>query len=132
MRPRRRGKYRQRVQLWDVPETPQDSYGQPSPAGVQIVNAAALDGCFWARIEPFRGQELTDIRTQWAVATHKVGMLWLGSALAGLPNNPYNRLLPRMYIIDTLDGTRIDFLDCQNVEKRNRAWECIGQEKVLN
>ena len=132
MRPRRRGKYRQRVQLYDVPESTQDSYGQPSLVGVQIVNASAEDGCFWARVEPFRGQELTDIRTQWAVATHKVGMLWLGTMIPTTPNNPYRRLLPRMYIIDTLDGTRIDFLDCQNVEKRNRCWEIVGQEKVLN
>lgn len=132
MRPRRRGKYRHRVALYDTPETTQDTYLQPSTTGVQIVNTGAADGFFWARIEPFRGQELEVVRQMWSTATHKVGLLWIQSYIPTTPNNPYSRLLPRMYIVEQEYQMRIDFLQCDNVELRDRAWECIGTEKVQN
>lgn len=131
MRPRRRGKYRQRVQLYDVPETSQDSYGQPNLNGTQIMGPG-LNGTFAARVEPLKGDEILNVRNQWPTATHSVGMLWLGSSIpTNSTTNPYGDLLPRMYLIDTLDNSRLNILFANNVEKRDRCWELVCEEKVF-
>jgi hypothetical protein len=57
-------------------------------------------------------------------------MLWLGSVIPTTNNNPYGDILPRMYLIDTLDGSRLNILFAGNMEKRDRGWELTCEEKV--
>lgn len=129
MKPLRVGKFRQRVQLYDVPETAQDSYGEPSLNGTQITGPG-INGTFAAEVVPLKGDEMLNVRQMWPTATHRVRMRWLGSAIPESSTNPDGLLIPRMYLIDTLDGSRLDVVFAENVEKRNRAWELICMEKV--
>jgi hypothetical protein len=130
VRPQRRGKYRQKVQLFDVPESTQDSYGQPSTNGVQIMGPG-INGTFSAMVEPLKGDEILNVRQMWPTATHNVRMLWLGSAIPTTNSNPYADILPRMYLVDTLDGSQLNILFAGNIEKRDRGWKLICEEKVV-
>lgn len=47
-------------------------------------------------------------------------------------NNPFGLILERMYLIDALDGSRLNILNANNVEKRNRQWILICEEKKSN
>ena len=125
MRPQQVGTYRQRLALYDVPETTQDSYGQPSIVGNLI-------GTFWGEVRPLKGDEMLNVRQIWAIATHFVRIRWLGSAIPAGPNNPQGLIVERMYLIDTLDNARLDILNAQNVEKRNRMWLLTCAEKRNN
>lgn len=130
MRPLRVGKFRQRVQLYDVPETTQDSYGETSTNGTQIMGPGT-NGTFAAEVRPLKGDEMLNVRQMWPTATHKVTMRWLGSAIpTNGANNPNGLIIPRMYLIDELDGSRFDIVFANNIEKRNRAWELTCEEKV--
>jgi Phage head-tail joining protein len=131
MKPLKVGKLRQRVALYDVPETTQDSYGQPSTAGTQITSTAA-DGCFAAEVRTLRGQEQLNVRQQWPTATHMVTMRWLGNAIPAGSNNPNGLIIERMYLVNQLDGSQFNILAANNVERRNRAWELTVQEKRSN
>jgi Phage head-tail joining protein len=129
VRPQHVGRYRQRVQLWDVPEITQDSYGQPSINGTQITSSAA-DGCFAAEVRMLRGDEQLNVRQLFPTATHQVRMRWLGDAIpTNGSNNPNGLILERMYLIDSLDGSRLNILNANNVEKRNRMWLLTCEEK---
>jgi SPP1 family predicted phage head-tail adaptor len=118
------GKYRQRVTLQDIPETALDSYGQTSQAATAI-------GTFWAEVAPLRGDEQLNVRQIWPTATHKVKMRWLGSAIPSTASNPHGLILPRMRLQLGLDGSYLNILFANNVEKRNRQWELVCEEKVL-
>ena len=129
MKPQHVGRYRQRMQLWDVPETSQDSYGQPSTNGTQIVSSAS-DGCFAAERRMLRGDEILNIRQMFPTATDLVRMRWIGSSIpTNGSNNPDGLILERMYLIDTLDGARLNILNANNVESRNRMWLLTCEEK---
>ena len=67
MKPSQIGTYRQRVILLDIPETTQDSYGQPSLSSIEI-------GRFWAEVRPLRGNEQLNVRQIWPTASHIVHM----------------------------------------------------------
>lgn len=131
MRAQKVGRYRQRVQLFDVPETSVDSYGQPSTNGTQIVSSAA-DGCFAAEVRMLKGNEQLNVRQIFPTATHMVSMRWLGSAIPAGNNRSQGQIIERMYLIDTLDGTRLNILNANNVEKRNRQWLLTCEEKRNN
>ena len=70
------------------------------------------------------------MRSMWPLATHIVKLRWLGSAIPATANNPNRQIVPRMYLIDTLDGSRLNVAFANNVEKRNRQWELTVEEKV--
>jgi head-tail adaptor len=123
MKPQRSGTYRQRVTLYDVPETTRDAYGQPSQAATELCS-------FWAEVRPLKGNEQLNVRTQWATASHIVKCRWLGSLIPISATNPNGHILPRMYLLCGLDGSRLDVVFANNVEKRNRAWELVAEEKV--
>lgn len=124
MRPLQTGSFRQRVTLYDVPEATRDSYGQPSQAATEICS-------FWAEVRPLAGNEQLNVRAIWPTATHKVKCRWLGSLIPTSSGNPNAQILPRMYLSLDLDGSRLDVLFANNVEKRNRGWELTCEQKVL-
>lgn len=123
MRSQQVGTYRQRVTLYDVPEATRDPYGQPSRAGTSICS-------FWAEVRPLRGNEMLNVRAMWPTASHTVKCRWLGSLVPVSPSNPNGAILPRMYLVLELDGSRLDIVFASNVEKRNRMWELTCEEKV--
>ena len=131
MRPQHVGRYRQRVQLWDVPETSQDTYGQPSINGTQIVSSAS-DGCFAAEVRMLRGDEQYTVRQMFPTATHQVRLRWVGSAIPAGTNRLQGQIIERMYLIDTLDSTRLNIVNANNIEKRNRMWLLTCEEKRPN
>lgn len=116
MKPIRCGKNRQRVQLYDVPETSLDSYRQPQ-------QTATLIGTYWAEVKPLSGREAQNVKQVWATATHQVTMRWLGSAVT---------IQPRMKLVITKSpGTRtLNVISALNVEERNRAWLLVCEEKI--
>lgn len=123
MRSQRVGTYRQRVTLYDVPESTRDAYGQPSRAGTEICS-------FWAEVRPLRGNEMLNVRSMWPTATHMVNCRWLGDLIPTSASNPNGYILPRMYLSLGLDGSRLDVVFASNVEKRNRMWQLTCEEKV--
>ena len=123
-RPIQSGKYRQRVTLQDIPEVTQDTYGQPSLAPTVI-------GTFWMEVQPLQGDDQLNVRQVWPTATHKVKCRWLGTAIATTPNNPHGLILPRTRLLLGVDGSVLNVLFANNVEKRNRQWELVCEEKVL-
>lgn len=125
MKPLRIGRNRQRLQLYDVPETSQDALGQVS-------QSATLLGTFWGESRMLRGNEQLNVRQIWPTATHQVTLRWLGSAIPAGPNNPNGLIIERMYLVDTLDGARLNILNANNVEKRNRRWVLTCEEKRSN
>jgi hypothetical protein len=126
MRPQRVGTYRQRLALYDVPETSQDSYGQPSLAG-------SLIGTFWGSCDQLKGQEQLNVRAVWPTATHLVKLRWLGSMIPSSMGNPSGLIIPRMKFILTKSSALVGvfgILAAQNVEERNRQWVCTCEEHV--
>jgi hypothetical protein len=118
------------VLLYDVPEATTDTWGQPSQAAVQIINASASDGGFWAEVRPLRGNEMLNVRQVWPTATHMITMRWLGSAIPVSDDNPNQQLMPQMKIQLLLDSSWLHFLFAENVEKRNRQWKITAEEKI--
>ena len=129
-RPIKSGRYRQRILLFDVPESSTSSWSQPSQAPTQISNPNATDGGFWAEVNPLRGNEQLNVRQIWPTATHRVRMRWLGSAIPVSSDNPNQQIMPQMKINLLLDGSWLNVLFAENIEKRNRAWELICEEHV--
>lgn len=114
----------QNVQLWDVPETMQDSYGQPSQAGTLV-------GVFPAAVVPLKGQEMLNVRAVWPTASHQVWLRWLGSAIPATTTNPNGLILPRMYLVLVEgDGSRLDVVFAENNEERDQFWKLTCEQKV--
>ena len=130
MRSTRSGRYRQRVLLFDIPESTTDSIGQPSQATVQISNPNATDGGFWAEVNPLKGDEMLNVRQIWPTATHMVKMKWLGSVIPVTSDNPNGLIMPQMVIKALLDNSYLHIVFANNVEKRNRRWELTCEEKI--
>jgi hypothetical protein len=129
-RPIKSGRNRQRVLLYDVPESTTDTWGQPSQAPTQIVNPTAADGGWWAEVNPLKGNEIVNTRQIWPTATHRVKMRWLGSAIPTSPDNPQAQIMPQMKLNLLLDNSWLNIIWAENVEKRNRAWEMICEEHI--
>lgn len=112
------------VQLYDVPETTRDTYGQTSTTGTLI-------GVFPAAVQPLRGQEQLNVRAIWPTATHTVWMRWQGSAIPAGPNNPQGLILPRMYLVlYEGSGAQLNIVYAGNHEERNQFWKLICEQKV--
>lgn len=122
-RPLKRGRNRQRVVLYDVPESTSDTWGQPS-------QFKSIVGTFWADVVPLQGNETLNVRQVWPTATHTVRMGWLGSSIPATADNPNGVIVPQMVLYLRLDGSWLNVLFADNVEKRNRQWKLICQEKV--
>lgn len=112
----------QQIQLYDVPETSQDSYGQTSTAGTLI-------GTFWATVEPLKGDEQLNVRQIWPTATHTVRMRWQGSAIPAGNNRSAGQVQERMYLVVLLDNKKLNVVNAKNVEERNQFWELTCEEK---
>ncbi len=123
MKPQKRGRYRQRVELYDRPEATTDTWGQPSPTPVLI-------GTFWAEIVPLAGNEMLNVRQMWPTATHTVYILWLGSSISPTDNNPQGEIIPSMTIKARLDNSYLNVINANNTEYRNRQWKITCEEKV--
>jgi head-tail adaptor len=122
-RPIKSGSYRQRVTLYDVPESNTDTWGQPSQEPTSI-------GTFWAEVRPLKGDEMLNVRQVWPTATHKVKMRWLASSLPATSDNPQRQLMPQMKFQLVLDKSWLNIIWADNVEKRNWQWELICEEHV--
>jgi hypothetical protein len=129
-RPIKVGRNRQRVLLYDVPESSVDSFGQPSNAPVQIVNPNATDGGFWMEVRPLRGDEMLNVRQIWPLATHIVTSRWLGSTIPTSPDNPNGFFMPQMKLKLLLDNSILNIEFADNIEKRNRRWELTCSEHI--
>lgn len=112
MRAQSVGTYRQRVTLQDVPETTQDSYGQPQSTPVSI-------GTYWAEVNPTAGKEVRNEQQQWPTATHQVKLRWLGPAV---------QIKPQMRFVLVKDGSVLNILNANNTEERDRQWVCYCEE----
>lgn len=123
MLPIRAGNYRQKLYLYDVPETTVDSYGQTSLIGTLIVTFAGF-------VRPLRGDEQLNVRQLWPAATHKVWCNWLGSAIPAGSNNPLGLILPRMYLVVDANQSRLNISFADDSDTRHRIWELICEEKV--
>jgi hypothetical protein len=123
MRPVIAGSLRGRLELYDVPETAKDSYGQRARAGTLL-------GTFRGEVRPLSGRELLNVRAIWPTATHRVTLRWLGSSLPTSASNPRGLILPRMYVVDLRDGNRLDVVFASNVEHLSRKWELTCESKV--
>ncbi len=110
------GDMRDRVELYDVPETTRSTYGQPSTLGTYI-------GTFAAYIEPLsvRPNEFIASRQAGAIATHMVRMQWLGSAIPPSPGNPKGLIIERMKLKDLFDDSILNIIDA-SFDRLNRQW----------
>jgi head-tail adaptor len=117
------GRHRQRVTLFDIPESVIDSFGQPSQVPVTI-------GTFWAEVRPLRGNEQLNVRQIWPTATHMVTMRWLGSMIPTTADNPQGLIMPQMVLHLGLDNSYLHILFADNIEKRNRMWQLTCKEKI--
>jgi hypothetical protein len=129
LRPIKSGRNRQRILLFDVPESAVDSFGQPSQTPVQIVSSAS-DGGFWAEIVPLRGDEQLNARQVWPLATHHAYLRWLGNAIPTSADNPNGLIVPNMKIQCLLDGSILNVEFAENVERRNRQWKLVCSEHI--
>jgi head-tail adaptor len=126
MRPTQAGLKRQRLNLYDVPETTVDPVGQPSQTPVFI-------GTFWAEVSMLRGDEMLNVRQMWPTATHIIKMRWLGTAIPASPDNPGSLIMPHMKLTLTKNGVLLrvfNIIAAQNTEERNREWKITVEEKV--
>ena len=123
MKSNRSGRYRQRVALYDIPESAADSYGQPS-------QARTLIGTYWAEVRPLRGNEQLNVRAVWPQASHIVSMRWLGSAIPATADNPAGWIVPSMVLNLGLNNSYLHIDFAENVENRNRMWQLTCQEKI--
>jgi head-tail adaptor len=120
------GPKRQILQLFDVPESTVDSFGQPS-------QAATLIGSFHAEVRMLQGNEMLNVRTMWPTATHLIRMRWVGSAIPVSADNPGQLILPNMKLTLTKNNVLIrvfNIVSAKNAEERNREWELTCEEKV--
>lgn len=129
MRPTRSGPKRQRVLLFDIPESSTDSWAQPSLAPTQI-SSSASDGAFAAEVRPLRGNEILNTRQIWPTATHIVKLRFLWSAIPKTPDNPNGLIVPQMKLQVLLDNSILNILFADNVEKRNHEWVLTCEEHI--
>ena len=123
MRPLKIGRNRQRLQLYDVPESTKDTWGQPS-------QVSTLIGEFWGYVVPLKGDEMLNVRQVWPTATHTVYMRWLGSMIPKTSDNPQGLIVPHMVIVCVLDQSYLHIVSALNVEKRNWQWKLTCEEKI--
>ena len=112
--------------MQDVPETSQDSYGQPSQTATTI-------GTFHFSIRQLKGDERLNVRQIWPTATHVAECGWLGSAVPSSADNPNSLVLPTMKLLLKKNGTLIkvlNVLSAENVEERNRMWRITCVEHI--
>lgn len=129
------GEARQRCTLWDTPESAIDSWGQPSQAATQIVNASASDGGFSFAIRPLKGDEMLNVRQLWPTATHIIKSRWLGSVIPRTPDNPNGVFAPNMKLIGVTSplvaqGDVYNIVFADNPDKRNRQWILTCELKI--
>ena len=117
------GLMRHKLMLYDVPEQTVDDFGQPSETGTLI-------GTFRGRIQTLRGRMLIESQVTAPTATHRVTLPWLGSAIPATTDNPSREILPRMYFI-LEDGSRLNVVLANNLEKNNLMWELTCEEHVV-
>jgi hypothetical protein len=122
MPPIKKGELRQRVLLYDVPESTTDGYAQPSLAGDPIPSADP-DHAFAADVQPLKGDEQMTVRQQFPTATHTVRLGWLGSTIPASADNPNALILPSMYLVDLDDDSILNVLFAEDVDKRHRLWK---------
>lgn len=113
----------QPMKLYDVPEKTRDIYGQPSLIPVPL---CTLQGT----VRTLKGNEQLTVLQQWPKATHMVECRWPGAAIPPGPNNPSGSILERMYLI-LLDGSQLNIVNVNNVEKRNQEVILTCEEKRL-
>lgn len=113
MRPINSGRLRQRVTLQSVTETA-DGYGQPIQTWTDVAT-------FWAEVSPLTGNEAVNVKQIWATATHKVRLRYQGSAITLSPTQRF-KLIKNDRILN--------LVNINNVEERNRSYECLCQEYV--
>lgn len=123
MKPRKVGRYRQRISVFDVPESSTDDYGQPSLAPDPIAT-------IWAEVRPLKGQEQLNVRQLFPTATHIVECRWLGSLVAPSDDNPNGYIMPQMKLQVVKDGRILNVDNAYNVEERNICWQLTCTEKV--
>jgi head-tail adaptor len=127
MRATQAGPKRQRLSLYDIPESAVDSWGQPSQGPDSL-------GTFWAEVRQLKGQEMLNVRQMWPTATHQIKMRWLGRSIPATGNNPASRILPSMQLVQrTAAGVLVhvyNVVSASNTEERNREWIIIADEKV--
>ncbi len=124
------GEQRQRLRLYDVPESTKDSWAQPSLAPTQIVNTGASDKAFWFFVRPLRGDEMLNVRQIWPTASHILKCRWLGSVIPKTADNPNGYFMPQMKLVNVNDGEVYNVLFAENAEKRNRQWILTCEQKV--
>lgn len=117
------GEFRQRVTLYDVPESSIDSWGQPSQAATTI-------GTFWASVKPLKGDEQLNVRQMWPTATHLVMMRWIGSAIPKTSDNPEGLIMPQMKFHLGLDNSVLNVLFANDIEKRHVMWEITCEQRL--
>jgi head-tail adaptor len=110
------------VQLHGVPETI-DDYGSAGSTGPLI-------GEFWAYITNPSGREQTAAQQTNAVATHRVEMGWLGTAIPATAGNPNRLVLPGMYLVHVRTGRRFDIVFANNENEGNYKWILTCSEIV--
>ncbi len=123
MRPQKIGRNRQRVELYDRPESSKDTWGQPD-------QTPTLLGTFWAEIIPLKGAEQLNVRQMWPTATHTVYLRWLGSSIPVTSDNPQAQILPSMSFRALNSMAILNVINSNNTEYRNRRWEITCEEKV--
>jgi hypothetical protein len=124
MDPVRIGRFDRKADLYDVPGTTLDDFGQPTLTGVFILTIPCA-------ITPLRGRQVRQIQTTWPMAYYEIDVPWLGSAIPATPGNPLGIILPRMYLI--LPGNRrLDIVFAADIEDRHRVWHLTCEEKVTS
>jgi len=114
----------QRLQLYDVPGTP-DDYGQPD-------NTGTLIGTFWGSVTNLTGHQLMAANQAFEMATHRIELGWLGSAIPAADTNPKQLILPRMYLIHVRTGRRFDVVFANNENEGNYKWILTCNEIVTS
>jgi len=114
----------QRLQLYDVPVSV-DDYGQPS-------NTGSLIGTFWGSVANLTGHQLMAANQAFDMATHRIELGWLGSAVPATSDNPKRLVLPRMYLIHVRTGRRFDVVFANNENEGNYKWILTCNEIVTS
>ena len=117
MKPNKRGKFRQRVEL-QKPQTPEqfDTFGQPVPNYNTV-------GTYWAEIVPLQGREAIIAKQVYATATHRIRLLWLGY---NVDVDPVDRLVRTDPV--TGDVRTFGVVAVNDVETRHRVYDMMAEE----
>lgn len=116
----------QLASLYDVPESSIDSWGQPSQSPTLLVSNV------WLKVRPLKGNEILNVRQQWATASHYAELNWLADAIPVSGDNPgngvYGYLMPEMKFILVKDGRVFNILQALNVDEMDQSWSCVLEE----